>query len=454
MAYQPDKMHPFRALVSLLLFLLPCTLSHNDGVLSTNCKLLTPIVLQKDSLSADRYAVIFDAGSSGSRVHGFHFDKDLELVHIGNELELFVQVSPGLSAYAENPQEAANSLLPLLEKANEFIPIDVQPDTPVKVGATAGLRMLGDEASEKILQAVRDLLKTNSNFKTNDDWVTVLDGSQEGSYLWLAINYLLKNIGNDYSDTVGVVDLGGGSTQMAYAISEADAAKAPNVAPGDDPYVKIISVKGTKYYIYVHSYLNYGLLAFRGQILGVNKDAANPCILAGVYSYGGIDYKVSSPPSGSSIYMCREQVLEALKVNEYCPYTNCTFDGVWNGGGGNGQNHMYVGSSFFDRALQVGFINGSEGVADVRPLDFKMAAQDVCQTTFEDAKSIYPNVDPIYAWIWYGYGLQPEKYITLMKQIKYQDALVETAWPLGCAIEAVSSSNGIAAVTIRNAVQE
>ncbi|KAF2542275.1 hypothetical protein F2Q68_00033226 [Brassica cretica] len=157
-------------LITLVILLMPGTTSE--------------YALNGGGSDSKKYAVIFDAGSSGSRVHVYCFDKNLDLVPLENELELFLQLKPGLSAYPNDPRQSANSLVTLLDKAEDSVPSELRPKTPVRVGATAGLRALGHEASENILQAVRELLKDRSRLKTEANAVTVLDGTQEGSYQW------------------------------------------------------------------------------------------------------------------------------------------------------------------------------------------------------------------------------------------------------------------------------
>ncbi|KAL0735598.1 hypothetical protein Bca4012_011808 [Brassica carinata] len=401
------------------------------------------------------YAVVFDAGSSGSRVHVYCFDRNLDLLPLGNELELFLQLKPGLSAYPTDPRQAANSLVSLLDKAESSVPRELRPKTPVRVGATAGLRTLGHQASENILQAVKELLRDRSMLKTEADAVTVLDGTQEGSYQWVTINYLLRNLGKPYSDTVGVVDLGGGSVQMAYAISEEDAASAPKPLEGEDAYVREMYLKGRKYFLYVHSYLHYGLLAARAEILKVSEDSNNPCIVTGydgTYKYGGEGLKVAALQSGASLDECRRLTIKALKVNDtLCTHMKCTFGGVWNGGRGGGQKNMFVASFFFDRAAEAGFVDPKQPVATVRPIDFEKAAKKACSMKIEEGKSKFPRVeednlpylcmDLVYQYTLLidGFGLEPSQTITLVKKVKYGEHAVEAAWPLGSAIEAVSS---------------
>jgi Golgi nucleoside diphosphatase len=73
-----------------------------------------------------QYAVVFDAGSTGSRIHVFKFRTGSQPGASELMSDTFVQLKPGLSAYADDPQKAADSLKPLLETALKTVPKELQ----------------------------------------------------------------------------------------------------------------------------------------------------------------------------------------------------------------------------------------------------------------------------------------------------------------------------------------
>lgn len=148
-----------------------------------------------DSLTGRDFAVVFDAGSSGSRVHVLQFVKPSQGLH-RLETEYFEQLKPGLSSYGDKAEEAADSLVPLLDFAAAKVPDAVLHKTPLIVRATAGLRMLPGEVcvagalpyslrwpqqAERILNAVaRKLHKYNFKLQGGDEDVKIMDGEDEG----------------------------------------------------------------------------------------------------------------------------------------------------------------------------------------------------------------------------------------------------------------------------------
>ncbi|KAK5772931.1 hypothetical protein PVK06_049233 [Gossypium arboreum] len=94
-----DKIHKYRGVllvISIPIVLITFLLYVMPGKSASDAAVLEEIELNSRRVGANsrgnrNYAVIFDAGSSGSRVHVYCFDQNLDLVPIGSDLELFEQ---------------------------------------------------------------------------------------------------------------------------------------------------------------------------------------------------------------------------------------------------------------------------------------------------------------------------------------------------------------------------
>lgn len=99
------------------------------------------------------YGIMFDAGSTGTRIHIFKFAQQPRetprLTH-----ETFKALKPGLSAYADDVEKSGQGIKELLEVAKKEVPMELWKFTPLVLKATAGLRLLPGEKAQKLLEKV------------------------------------------------------------------------------------------------------------------------------------------------------------------------------------------------------------------------------------------------------------------------------------------------------------
>lgn len=321
---------------------------------------------QKPTLPLVQYALMLDAGSTGSRIHIYKFHNCHASPTL--EYEVFKMTIPGLSSYADDPVAAAKSLDVLMEEAVKVVPKQLQGCTKVAVKATAGLRLLGSDVSESILVAVRSRLKDQYPFPlAGKDAVVIMDGKDEGVYAWITANYLLGTIGGGVKDgrpTYAVLDLGGASTQIVFEPTFGSSS-AGKLEEGDHKYELTFSGKTHK--LYQHSYLGYGLMRARrhvnnlvafmwdfrsdgkgsssgpGSIGGSNSqltggpDVPNPCLSRGTKRRVTLDggkwedgYNVTMIGGDvGSFDHCNRVVELVMAKDAVCTVKPCSFNGVY-----------------------------------------------------------------------------------------------------------------------------
>lgn len=85
-----------------------------------------------------QFAVIIDAGSTGSRVLAYEFHMGYLDGRLVLDDEIFREVKPGLSSFGDKPLEGAASINKLLDEAKRFVTKELWSTTPLVLKATAG----------------------------------------------------------------------------------------------------------------------------------------------------------------------------------------------------------------------------------------------------------------------------------------------------------------------------
>ncbi|ROI81863.1 Ectonucleoside triphosphate diphosphohydrolase 1, partial [Anabarilius grahami] len=207
------------------------------------------VVQNKPLVKKYKYGIVLDAGSSHTSVFIYEWPAEKENnTGMVQQLHTCNVKGKGISSYYANPEGAGTSLQECMIEAKNRIPANRHNETPVYLGATAGMRLLKMEkeaASEKVLASVEHSLKT---YPFSYQGARIISGQEEGAFGWITVNYLSKNL-NKPTGTLGALDLGGASTQITFVPQK-------EIESNDNSID--FRLYGNDYHLYTHSFLCYG----------------------------------------------------------------------------------------------------------------------------------------------------------------------------------------------------
>ncbi|CAL8331802.1 unnamed protein product [Lota lota] len=202
------------------------------------------------------YGVVVDCGSSGSRVFVYYWPPhngnphtllDIRQMKDRERKPVVKKIKPGISTLAQTPEKANIYLQPLLNFAAAHVPRAKHKETPLYILCTAGMRLLPDSQQTAILDDLVTDVPMEFDFLFSHSHAEVISGKQEGVYAWIGINFVLGRFdhaeeedatvevttGSQHQQpisrrrTVGIMDMGGASLQIAYEVPSAVTFSSP-----------------------------------------------------------------------------------------------------------------------------------------------------------------------------------------------------------------------------------
>uniref|UniRef100_A0A1A7Y0E5 Ectonucleoside triphosphate diphosphohydrolase 2 b n=2 Tax=Iconisemion striatum TaxID=60296 RepID=A0A1A7Y0E5_9TELE len=425
------------------------------------------------------YGIVLDAGSSHTDLYIYKWpaDKQNGTGVVTQHSECHVK-GGGISSYVGQTGAAGRSLEACLDQAVRDIPKERHQNTPVYLGATAGMRILqisDPEQSDQILEEVG--LKIQS-YPFSYQGAAILSGQDEGAYGWVTVNYVLENfikygfVGHWLSPgrpTVGALDFGGASTQITFATQQP-------VEDGGD--MKKLRLYGQDYSLYTHSFLCYGKDQFLKALLAhvvksqlYSQTITHPCYPADYNRTLKMGQLFNSPcvqkqqpvpfnpevvftVQGSGNYEYCVGNVSKIFLFGSCSFSRCSFNNVF-------QPEITGSFMAFSAFFYIHtFLQQITGITADSPQQLEEAAKALCSKTFSQMMLLAPNEEPriqdycassvfMQTLILKGYGFDNSSFPHISFQKKAGDTSV--GWALGYML---SLSNLLPAesVTVRKAL--
>jgi apyrase len=350
-----------------------------------------------------KYAIIIDAGSSGSRAHVFAYDKSTSLPMIH---DVFQQsTNPGISAYADKPAEAGASLKPILDSSalylkNKGIPLS---QVSIRIFATGGMRLLSLLEQKAIHENIRRYIRSHYAFSMRDQDVRTISGKEEGIFDWLDVNYLAHTFMHPTEPTLGSIDMGGASTQIAFATT--DASKPEHEIE--------ITINGATYRIFSQSFLGLGQDQARN---AMNSDESSTNCYPSGYTY-------DSKTGNFNFFIC-SSIYAAIIQNQGVEQSMIATDGPFIAYAG-----IYFDYSFFN------ILNTPTQNALLSRIDA------ICYLSWEQLQTNNPGISPKYLANYCTHGVYFEQLLYTTYKLKNEQLTVTNEinginidWTLGALL--------------------
>jgi Golgi apyrase len=414
------------------------------------------------------YAIVIDAGSSGSRVmiYSWNLDKgkkdELVKIETGTQdgKDWNRKIKPGLSSFGKDEKKGKKDelneyLKNLVDFAEIKVPKSKWDNTPLYLYGTAGLRLLPDEDSKQLLEDVCVYFKHNTSFIVEDcdNQVTIIDGESEGAYGWLSLNYLEKKLTKKGDETIGFLDMGGASTQIAFLPHNHLQGGIEDVDESDLYAIQLKTAGGEAwdYNISSYSFLDFGINRAQERYLeylekeaekNEDKNIKDACFLPG-YEKAHANF---THVGEGDFDKCQKAVLPILKKNAACKKEPCVFDGVHLPKFDMNKDRFMGVSEYYYTTKDLLKKDGGE----FDPKLFDSSATDFCKTSLGDHLKKNPDLSEFdkdnlpstcFKATWLktvlheGFGLEKSGIFESINDV----GIWEVSWTLGALITSISS---------------